>query len=154
MISSLLAFIFQPLIKINIMTNFFSNIFVSDSFAQGTEAAAATSEVGFSNFVPLIAIFLVFYFLLIRPQQKKMKAHQKTLGDLKKGDKVQTTSGIFGVIKSMDDKDNSVKLEIAEGVEIKILKQSVSVVNADKNVAAKKSPAKKVAAKKPNKKIK
>jgi preprotein translocase subunit YajC len=137
------------------MTNFLSNIFISDSFAQGAEASAATSEVGFSNFVPLIAIFLVFYFLLIRPQQKKVKAHQKTLGSLKKGDKVQTSSGIFGVIKSIDEKDNSVKLEIAEGVEIKILKQSVSVVNDTKALTTKKPTTKKVAAaKKPNKKIK
>jgi preprotein translocase subunit YajC len=150
MIISLLAFIFNLLIKLNFMTNFLSDFFVSDSFAQGSEAAAATSEIGFSNFVPLIAIFLVFYFLLIRPQQKKMKEHQKTLGALKKGDKVQTNSGIFGVIKSIDDKDNSIKLEIAEGVEIKIIKQSVSIVNNDKKTATKKIPA----AKKSNKKIK
>jgi preprotein translocase subunit YajC len=132
------------------MTNFLSDLFISDSFAQGSEVVAKTSEVGFSNFVPLIAIFLVFYFLLIRPQQNKVKEHQKTLGALKKNDKVQTTSGIFGVIKSIDEKDGNVQLEIAEGIEIKILKQSVSIVNAEKKSVTKKIPA----AKKSNKKIK
>jgi preprotein translocase subunit YajC len=131
------------------MTNFISNILVSDAFAQTTEATGASS-VGFSNFVPLIAIFLVFYFLLIRPQQKKIKEHQKTLGALKKGDKVQTNGGIFGVVKSIDDKENHVQLEIAEGIEIKILKQSISVVESDKKVVKKEDGA----AKKPIKKKK
>jgi preprotein translocase subunit YajC len=118
------------------MTNFFSNIFTSDAIAQTTSGAAAgASSTGFMNFMPLILICLVFYFLLIRPQQKKAKEHQNTLNALKNGDKVRTNGGIFGVIKSVDSKEDSVELEIAENVVIKVLKQGISdVVNdASKN---------------------
>lgn len=108
------------------MTDFFSNILVSSAFAQGSGAAPSTG--GFTSFVPLILIFLVFYFLLIRPQQKKIKEHQTTLGALKKGDKISTSSGIYGVINSIDEKENLVHLEIADDVIIKINKQAVAEV--------------------------
>ncbi len=114
------------------MTGFLSNILISDSIAQVVEAAPAPSATaGFANFVPLILIFLVFYFLLIRPQQKKLKEHQNVLKTLKNGDKVHTNSGIFGVVKSIDTKENTVDLEIASNVVIKILKQSISSVTKE-----------------------
>lgn len=119
------------------MTGFLSNILISDSFAQAAEATPATSATaGLSNFIPLILIFLVFYFLLIRPQQKKLKEHQKVLGELKNGDKVQTNAGILGVVRSIDNKENIIDLEIAPDVTIKILKHSISNVN---NVAKEKA---------------
>ncbi len=114
-----------------------SNIFISDSFANTAEVAATTSQTGAMNFVPLVLIFIVFYFLLVRPQQKKLKEHQKTLGQLKNGDKVQTSSGIFGVIKSINDKENIVELEIASDVIIKVLKQSIADVTKKKTPAHK-----------------
>jgi preprotein translocase subunit YajC len=109
-----------------------SNILISDSFADtvsnSAEFATNSPQAGLMNFVPLILIFMVFYFLLVRPQQKKMKEHQKTLNRLKNGDKVQTSSGIFGTIESIDDKENVVELEIATNVTIKIAKYSISSV--------------------------
>jgi preprotein translocase subunit YajC len=109
-----------------------SNILISDSFADtvsnSAEFATNSPQAGLMNFVPLILIFMVFYFLLVRPQQKKMKEHQKTLNRLKNGDKVQTSSGIFGTIESIDDKENVVELEIATNVTIKIAKYSISNV--------------------------
>jgi preprotein translocase subunit YajC len=110
------------------MTNFPSNFLVSEAFAETTSSLPSASSVqsGFMNFLPLILIFLVFYFLLIRPQQKKFKEHQNVLNTLKSGDKVHTNSGIIGVIKSIDSKTNIIDLEISENVVIKILKQSVT----------------------------
>ncbi len=114
----------------------FSNLLISESFADtvaettanATDIAALAPQTGIMNFVPLILIFVVFYFLLVRPQQKKIKEHQKTLSQLKNGDKVQTSGGIFGVIASIDSKENTVELEIASNVTIKVLKQSISDV--------------------------
>ena len=103
-----------------------TNIFISDGFANTASAASTATQSGLSSFIPLILIFVVFYFLLIRPQQKKIKAHQNTLNTLKKGDKVQTNSGIFGTIKAINDQENTVDLEIAHDVDIKILKQNIA----------------------------
>ena len=112
-----------------------SNIFISDSFANAS-TTTATTQAGLTNFIPLILIFVVFYFLLVRPQQKKMKEHQNTLNLLKSGDKIQTNGGIFGTIKSIHDKDNTIDLEIANNVVIKILKQSIASVIKDQDKTA------------------
>jgi preprotein translocase subunit YajC len=68
--------------------------------------------------VPLILMFAIFYFLLIRPQQKKQKAHRQLLGDLKKGDRVITSGGLYGRITGLTD--TVVTLEISEKVRVKV----------------------------------
>jgi preprotein translocase subunit YajC len=68
--------------------------------------------------VPLILMFAIFYFLLIRPQQKKQKAHRELLGDLKKGDRVITSGGLYGRITGITD--TVVTLEISEKVRVKV----------------------------------
>ncbi len=104
-----------------------NNLFISDAFAQGAEAAAATpNEFSFSSFVPLILIFVIFYFLIIRPQTKKMKEHQEMVSNLKSGNKVVTSGGIVGVVKDVFEKDNQVEVEIAENVRVRSLKQYVT----------------------------
>jgi len=111
------------------------NLFVSDAFAQATETAAAAapqSEMSFSSFVPLIVIFAIFYVLLVRPQTKKMKAHQEMVNNLKKGDKVVTNGGIVGTVKSVLETEGQVEVEIADNVSVKILKQYVSELVQDK----------------------
>lgn len=110
----------------NQILNNVSQIFISESFAQSAEAAAQTPEFSFSSFVPLVLIFAVFYFLIVRPQSKKMKDHQMMVNNLKIGNKVITTGGIVGVVKEVDQKENLVEVEIAEGVRVKILKNFVS----------------------------
>lgn len=76
-------------------------------------------QSGFAQFViPLLFFFLIFYFLLIRPQQKRMKTHREFLSKLKKGDEVITSSGMYGKIVGITE--SIVTLEIAEGVKIKI----------------------------------
>ena len=81
-------------------------------------AAGAGGAQGLMSFLPLILIFVVFYFLLIRPQQKKAKAHQEFIDNLKKGDEVLTSGGIQGKITGLTDRVAT--LEIAENVRVKI----------------------------------
>ena len=99
-----------------------------------SSAAAPSAGIGASvaGFVPLILIFGVFYFLVIRPQQKKLKEHARLLESLKKGDKVVAAGGILGSVTKVSD-NGTITVEIASGVEIKIQKSSVSeVLNKDK----------------------
>jgi len=80
------------------------------------------------SLLPLILIFVVFYFLLIRPQQKKAKDHKQMLENLKKGDKIITAGGVYGVIDSVDTKTITVK--VAENVKVKIGRGFISGVRA------------------------
>lgn len=133
-------------------------MFISPAFAQEA-AAAAPQAFSFSSFVPLIAIFAIFYFLIIRPQSKKMKEQQEMVNSLKTGYKVVTNSGIVGVVTEVLEKENQIEIEISEGVKVKFLKQYVTellkkeeakkATKADKKSAAKKTTAKKIEAKKP-----
>ena len=77
-------------------------------------------------FIPIILVFVVFYFLLIRPQQKKKKEHQQLVSSLKKGDKVVTNGGIYGIVS--DAKEHIVVLKIAENVKIEVVKTAVATV--------------------------
>ncbi|MBU6339675.1 MAG: preprotein translocase subunit YajC [Rickettsiales bacterium] len=96
-------------------------------------ADAASQEVSFSSFVPLILIFAVFYFLIIRPQSKKYKEHQEMLNNLKVGNKVVTNGGIIGVVKAIDKDENLVEVEIANGVSIKVIRQYVAELVKSEN---------------------
>jgi preprotein translocase subunit YajC len=79
---------------------------------------------GLITVVPLILMFIIFYFLLIRPQQKKAKEHQEMISALKKGDKVITSGGIYGVVTKVED--NDVQIEISENVKIKIIRSHIA----------------------------
>jgi preprotein translocase subunit YajC len=80
----------------------------------------------FGGLLPLILIFFVFYFLLIRPQQRKVREHQKLLGALKKGDEVISSGGIHGTISMI--KGDVVDLKIAEGVKVVLSKSAIATV--------------------------
>jgi len=125
------------------------NILFSSALAQTAEIATQDAKFSFSSFVPLILIFGIFYFLIIRPQSKKIKDHQQLINDLKIGNKVVTSSGIHGTVKDID-KTNIVDLEIAQDVVIKINKMSISdlLKVEDKNKSNKKEKGKKEKAKK------
>ena len=86
--------------------------------------------------MPFGLMFLVIYFLIMRPQQKKMKDHQEVLGKLKYGDEVVNTSGIIGKITGITDKVLTV--EIADGVKVKMLRSQVASVNPDFSATAEK----------------
>lgn len=81
---------------------------------------------GILMWLPWILIFVVFYFLLIRPQQKRQKEHRSLLESLRKGDKVVTSSGMFGTIAGINDKENIVVLKVSENVKIEFLKSSIA----------------------------
>lgn len=95
-----------------------------NSTAQAQEAAATSTQAGFTQFIPLILIGVVFYFLIIRPQKKKIKDEQSFVDALQKDVEVFTKSGILGTITGITDK--VVTLEIAEGVRIKILRTQIA----------------------------
>jgi preprotein translocase subunit YajC len=94
--------------------------------AEGEAAAAQAAPNAFMQMVPLLLVFVVFYFLLIRPQQKKMRDQQEMLKALKNGDQVVTSSGIIGKITNIAD--SIVTLEISEAVRIQLLKSQVAQV--------------------------
>lgn len=82
-----------------------------------------------STLIMFAAIFLIMYFLMIRPQQKRMKEREKLLSELKKGDKVIMSSGIYGVITSIDDR--TVTVQVADNVKLKFEKSAVATVLKD-----------------------
>jgi len=86
----------------------------------------ATPNAGIFNFIPLIFIFIVFYFLIIRPQQKKQKEHQGMVASLKKNDEIVTTGGIFGTIVNVKEKTFVVRVD--ENAKIEIEKNSIAHV--------------------------
>ena len=79
------------------------------------------SSSGIGQFIPLILIFVIFYFFLIRPQQKKVKEHKKMVESLKRGDKVVTSGGIVGTVERIIDNDK-VEVEISENVKVEIVR--------------------------------
>ncbi|MFZ5594570.1 MAG: preprotein translocase subunit YajC [Pseudomonadota bacterium] len=99
------------------------SFFISDAWAEAAPAAAAP---GLLEFVPLLLIFIVFYFLLIRPQMKRAKEHRKMTEALAKNDEVVTTGGLLGKITRVEE--TFVMLEIAQGVEVKVQRSAISAL--------------------------
>lgn len=104
---------------------------VSNAYAQ---AASGVPASPLSGMLPLIFIFVVFYFLLIRPQQKKYKAHQAMIDAVEKGDEIVTGGGIHGKVTKVDD--TTVTVKIASDVEIKIERSTISNVLTNKEEKA------------------
>ena len=98
-------------------------------FLQAATAAEGAAQGSWSFWVMMIAIFVVFYFFMIRPQQKKQKELQKQRDALTKGNKVITAGGIYGIIKEVQD--NAFLIEVAKDVTIKVDKGSVYVAAED-----------------------
>jgi len=96
---------------------------ISASIAYADNTPAAAPQGGVTPFIPLLLIFAVFYFLIIRPQQKKQKDQQAFLSQLKRGDMVITSSGIIGTIRTVSDK--FVTLEVDNNVCIKLVKGQI-----------------------------
>jgi preprotein translocase subunit YajC len=101
-------------------------IFISPALAETT--TAAPQQAGIAGFLPLIIIFVIFYFLLIRPQQKRIKEHNLLIAGVKKGDVVYSSGGIIGKVKELEGKD-IIHVEVAKGVVIQMLKSTVSNVS-------------------------
>ena len=76
--------------------------------------------MGFQDFIPLILIFAIMYFLLIRPQQKKVKEHQNMVASLRRGDQVVTQGGLIGKVTKVKE-ENEIEVEVADGVKVRVL---------------------------------
>lgn len=114
----------------------FTHLFVPAALAQ--DAAPVVTEgtqAAMMNYLPFILIFGVFYFLVIRPQQKKLSDQDKMLKALQRGDRVVTSGGIHGKIAKLEGEEH-VMLEIAEGVQIKIDRINVTTMESKPQVAA------------------
>ena len=97
------------------------------SIAHAQEAAAPLAEPSpFSGILPIILMVVLFYFLLIRPQQKKMKEHKQMVEALRRGDKVVTSGGIHGTVSKVED--DALLVEIAPDVKVKVEKTMVTAV--------------------------
>ena len=122
-------------------------MFSSIAYAMGTSGGGAPPQGGAEAFMqsmfPLILIFGIFYFLLIRPQQKRAKEHEAMLKALKKGDRIVTSGGLYGVITSLKGQDLEVK--IADNVRVLITRSSVAQL-ADRSEEEKSHSKDKVAA--------
>ena len=98
------------------------SFFISDAMAHGAEAQGGTLEL----ILPLLLMFGIFYFLLIRPQQKKAKEHKNMVGALGKGDEIITNGGLLAKITGVDD--NFLSCKISDNVEVKIQRHAVASV--------------------------
>ena len=96
---------------------------------QNADGGQPGGLAAFSSFLPLIIIFAIFYFLLIRPQSRRAKEHKNMLENLKKGDKIITTGGIHGVIESIEG--NTLTVKIAENVRIKASRSGIAGIRTD-----------------------
>src|SRR3990167_4038854 len=97
-------------------------MFISPAWAQATGGGSGDFLV---QLFPLVLIFVVFYFLLIRPQQAKVRAQREMLAGVKRGDRVVTGGGIIGLVTKVIS-DNEVQVELAEGVRVRIIKQTIT----------------------------
>jgi preprotein translocase subunit YajC len=100
-------------------------MFASPAYA-AAGAATAQGPSPLLQFAPLIFIFIIFWFLLIRPQQKRMKQHRDMIGAVKKNDTAVTSGGLIGKVNKVDE--NEVELEIASGVRVRVVKTMLSDV--------------------------
>lgn len=101
---------------------------VTEAIAADTAAAPQGGAGVLGQFVPLILIFVVFYFLLIRPQQKRAKETKAMLDNLKKGDKIITNGGVYGLVETVAD--DTVTVKIADNVRVKMLRSAVAAIRS------------------------
>ncbi len=117
----------------------FAHLLIGSALAQGTAPAPASGMdpnsmfASISNFLPLILIFVVFYVLIIRPQQKKMAEQDKMIKALKRGDRVVISGGIYGKITKLED--DTLTVEIADGVNVKVVRAQVQALAAKTDTA-------------------
>ena len=108
----------------SILSSTIASVVAAMAIINPAYAESADGSGGFASLIPLILIMVIFYFLLIRPQQKKLKEHRNLVDELKKGDKVLTSGGLYG--KVIDVKDDVLKVEIAEGVRVNVKRDTVA----------------------------
>ena len=111
-------------------------MFITPAYAQSTGGGLEGSLI---SFVPLILIFVIFYFLLIRPQQKKQKEHREMLGAIKRGDNVVTTGGVVGKVTKVIEDPDELEVEIAPDVKVRVVRAFIQDVRSKGEPAKAKS---------------
>lgn len=107
-------------------------MFISPAYAQGVGGGTDM----FVQFVPIVLMFVIFYFLLLRPQQQKVKAHREMVSNVRRGDTVVTAGGIIGKVTKVKD-DTEVEIEIADNVRVRVIKSTITDVRAKGEASAK-----------------
>lgn len=100
-----------------------------------TSRGGANPIAAIGQFIPLLLVFVIMYFLLIRPQQAKLKAQKAMIDAVRRGDQVVTSGGIIGKVSKVKD-DNEVEIEIADGVKVRVVKSTISQVISKTEPAA------------------
>jgi preprotein translocase subunit YajC len=103
------------------------SMLISPAFAQGTSLFGGDSML--TSFLPLVLIFVIFYFLMIRPQQQRAKQHQEMIKNVRRGDTVVTSGGLIGKVTKVID-DDQVEVELADGVRVRQIRQMLTDVRA------------------------
>lgn len=103
-------------------------MFISPAFAQGAPAGGGTEMI--LQFVPFILIFVIMWFLIIRPQQRRVKAHQEMIKNVRRGDTVVTSGGIIGKVTKVVEDSSDIEVEIADGVRVKVARTMISDVRS------------------------
>jgi len=104
------------------------NFFISTAYAMAGQPGTGTGQQTswYTTLVPLVIIFAIFYFLMIRPQQRQQKKHREMLTAMRKGDKVVTRGGIHGTIYGMNE--TTVTVEVTENVRMKFSREAIAVI--------------------------
>ncbi|MFC3124535.1 preprotein translocase subunit YajC [Pseudoroseomonas globiformis] len=114
-------------------------MFISPAYAQDAAAGGATAMI--IQLAPLILIFVVFYFLLIRPQQKRAKEHRTMLGALKRNDRIITSGGILGTITRVKEGSEEIEVEIAPNVRVNVVRGTIASLVKPPSAANDSKPA-------------
>jgi preprotein translocase subunit YajC len=101
---------------------------ITPAFAQGAPAGTSTDMI--VQFVPFILIFVIMWFLIIRPQQRRAKEHQELVRNVRRGDTVVTSGGILGRVSKVTDEAAEIEVEIADNVKVKVVRTMISEVRA------------------------
>jgi preprotein translocase subunit YajC len=111
------------------------SMLISPAYAQGSGLTGLMDQSALVQFLPLVLIFVVFYFLLIRPQQQKQKQHRTMLDALRRGDRIVTGGGVLGTVSKVVGPEE-VEVDIAAGVRVRVLRSTIASVLAKPDPAA------------------
>jgi preprotein translocase subunit YajC len=104
-------------------------MFITSAFAQGAPGLGGDGGI-LMSLLPFILIFVIMYFLILRPQQKRVKAHQEMVKNVRRGDTVVTSGGLVGKVTKVSDTDDHIEVEIADGVRVRQMRGMISEVRA------------------------
>lgn len=115
-------------------------MFITPAFAQGAPGAGGGADM-LIQLAPFLLIFVVMYFLILRPQQKRAKVHQEMVNSLRRGDVVVTNGGLVGKVTKVIDGSEEVELQIADNVRVRQLRSAIGTVRAKGEPAKDEAPA-------------